>query len=108
MAAILATGDCETVTRWPQGREGAAMAVTAIWEPSRPEWVGDSENERTTTSGQLYVSATTETHGDDVWVIDGECYATAGEPKTHAGMTTVSVRRVDRVATARHRPGEMY
>lgn len=96
----------ESVTRWPSGREGAAVPVTALWSPDlTPDREATTEAERTVLGGTLQVreSAVADVSPDDKWVVDGELFATVGKPAKQAGMWAVRVQRVAGVSKSNNR-----
>ena len=104
LADIFAGDDPETVTRWPQGIEGAAVSVKGFWEPDEtPTRQGDTDADQTTLGGVLRVLHSTTVHSEDLWVIDGETFATLAVSDKHAGHKTLTLQRVDRFSTSRHR-----
>ncbi len=104
MAAIFAGSDPETVIRWPQGSEGAAVSVKGFWEPDdTPNRSASQDGESTTLGGRLSVLHTVETHGEDVWVIDSLRFATDGEPVESAGLMVLRLTRIKANSESRQR-----
>lgn len=96
----------EIVKRWPAGKSGAETSVTAVWEPDEDgSRIADTDMEQTAYSGWLWLSEDTPVHKDDVWVIGGEQYATQANGDISDGMRRVTVKRVDKAATSKHRGG---
>ena len=94
----------QAVEQWPRGSEGAKRSVDAMWSPDlSPERDASQDGERTTLGGSLQVAESVDCHGEDVWVIDEERYATLTVSEAHGGVRTVTVTRVDRFSTSRHR-----
>lgn len=94
-----------SITQYPRGSEGAKRSVVANWTPDvTPTRDASNEGESTTLGGTIQVAEAVACHGEDVWVIDGDArYATVTVSEVHGGMRTVTVQRVDKFATSRHR-----
>lgn len=97
----------ESVTRWPQGYEGSAVTVTAVWEPDDVDRDATMDGERYTQDGTLNVSSSVSVHREDVWVIGDEQYATTSTGKVEGGLRSLRLRRVSKVSTSRHRGGKL-
>lgn len=98
----------ESVTRWPQGYEGSAVTVTAVWEPDDVSHQFSGDGESYTQEGSLHVVSSMTIHREDVWIIGDERYATVDTGKVEGGLRSLRLRSVNKILTKRHNSGEMY
>ena len=94
----------QTVKRWPAGNSGSQANVVGVWEPDTDgQRFADRDMEQLAYTGTLWLAEATPVHADDVWVIDDVKYATQVNGEIEEGLRRVTVKRVDKQTTSRHR-----
>jgi beta-glucosidase-like glycosyl hydrolase len=103
-AALLNTDEFgQAVTRWPKGHEGAAVSVTAIWQPETARRTASIEGEEIEWDGDLWLLSSVDVHRDDVWEIGDRTYQTIEVGEDEEGMRMVRLLRTEIVQRSRQR-----
>lgn len=95
----------ESFVRWPKGYPGSSVTVVGcMWTPEETSMRdADRDGEHYVLTGVLQVPSSASPIVGDVWIIGGEQYAAQSVSDVHGSLHYVTVKRVDKQQTSRHR-----